>query len=98
MLTRDLLVQPEDHLEAILDSHFPDVLTESLDPIFLAPELKALAHLVINAILYATSAHLDPIILEPARGRRGKGARKKGRSENHADATVLRTPTRVGKS
>ena len=90
MLTRDLLVQPDDHLEAILDSHFPDVLTESLDPIFLAPELKALAHLVINAILYATSAHLDPIILEPARGRRGKGARKKGRSENHADATVLR--------
>jgi hypothetical protein len=52
------------------------------DPIFLAPELKKLVHLVINAILYATSAHLEPILLSSKLRRleqslTGKGQRKR---------------------
>ncbi len=54
ILSRDLHVRPDDHLDAILDSHFPEVEVQSLDPAFTAPELKRLLHLVINAILYAT--------------------------------------------
>jgi hypothetical protein len=65
----ELFVRPDDHLEGILDSRFPGLPLEGREPIFLAPELKKLVHLVINANLYATSAHLDPILLRSWRAR-----------------------------
>lgn len=82
LVSRELFVQPDEHLDGILDSHHPSLSSEERDPIFLAPELKKLVHLVINAILYATSAHLEPILLSSKLRRleqslTGKGQRKR---------------------
>ncbi len=82
LVSREMFVQPDEHLDGILDSHHPSVSREARDPIFLAPELKKLVHLVINAILYATSAHLEPILLSSKLRRleqslTGKGQRKR---------------------
>lgn len=82
LVSRDLFVEPDQHLDGILDSRVPSVSTETRDPIFLAPELKKLVHLVINAILFATSAHLEPILLSSKLRRleqtmTGKGQRKR---------------------
>lgn len=81
LISRDLYIQAEDHLTSILDSHFPGITPEGLDPIFLLPELKKLIHIAINATLYATSAHLNPILLEPVLDRsfRGKKRRRAAR-------------------
>jgi hypothetical protein len=86
LVSRELFVRPDDHLEGILDSRFPDVPLEGRAPIFLAPELKKLVHLIINATLYATSAHLDPILLRSGvrqldRALASKGPRKRARLE-----------------
>ena len=82
LVSRELFVQPDEHLDGILDSHHPSVSRETRDPIFLAPELKKLVHLVSNAILYATSAHLEPLLLSSKLRRleqslTGKGQRKR---------------------
>ena len=61
LISRDLYIEPHDHLETILESHCPEVFPETRDPIFTAAETKQLIHLVFNAILYATTAHLDVI-------------------------------------
>lgn len=69
LVSRELFIKPEDHLDTILDSRHPSI-AGSRDPLFLAPELKKLVHIVVNAILYTTSAHLAPIILQsPAKLR-----------------------------
>ncbi|MBN2494713.1 MAG: hypothetical protein JXR96_09005 [Deltaproteobacteria bacterium] len=79
LVSRDLLIRPEARLEAILDSHFPDVDVGERDPIFSSAALKKLLHLVVNAILYATSAGVEPEIRRPAAGRwRGKGGKAGG--------------------
>ena len=78
LIERELYVRDDDDLERILESHHPDVLEASLDPLFLLPELKKLVHIAINAILYSTSAHLNPIELEPANGPRLREKRRKG--------------------
>ncbi|MFH1463671.1 MAG: hypothetical protein ABIO70_04720, partial [Pseudomonadota bacterium] len=59
LLGRDLLVEDDADLEAILASHFPGVDTDTLDPVFDAPAMKRLLHLAINAVLYATSAGVE---------------------------------------
>ena len=89
LVTRDLFVHPDDHLEAILDSHVPSVVPQALDALFHAPELKKLIHLVINACLYATSSHLAPIVLRSSAQRlhealAHKGPRKRARLERRA--------------
>ncbi|MFH0900873.1 MAG: hypothetical protein V2A73_09615, partial [Pseudomonadota bacterium] len=82
LISRDLCVRPDDHLDAILDSHFPEIDAGRLDAVFHSPELKKLVHLVVNAILYSTAAHLEPIILQPAnrpaQQPTGKDKTKKG--------------------
>jgi hypothetical protein len=65
LIGRSLPVRPDAHLEEILDSHFPEVAQDELDPLFGRPELKQLIHLVLNCMLYATTAHLDATILPP---------------------------------
>jgi hypothetical protein len=82
LVSRDLFVEPDQHLDAILDSRHPSVSTATRDPIFLAPELKKLVHVVLNAILYATSANVEPIVLSSKLRRlkqsmMGKGQRKR---------------------
>jgi len=84
LLTRDLNVLAEADLEAILASRAPDVDLESLDPVFFGPELEKLVHLTLNAVLYATSAHLEPIVLQPDVGSGVPGRRPRRRRERSA--------------
>jgi hypothetical protein len=65
LVTRDLEVGPDARLEAILHSHFLDVAPEALDPMYSSDRLLRLLHLVINAILYATSAGVEPELRHP---------------------------------
>ena len=69
LLRRDLWIEPEASLEALLDSHPPDDHDEWRDPILGAPETRALVHQVINAILYATSAGVEPVPKGPPKQR-----------------------------
>jgi len=55
LVGRDLWLEPGTRLDAILDSRAPDVRQAPRDPFFTSPRLRRLVHLVINAILYATS-------------------------------------------
>ena len=70
LVSRDLLVEPDASLDDLLDSHFPDVDADALDPMFASPSLKQLIHLVLNAILYATSAGAEPELRRPPAGGR----------------------------
>lgn len=63
-LVRYLYFGDEDDLETVLESHMPDVPGEEHDPIFDTVEVKRIVHLALNAVLYATTAHLDAMILE----------------------------------
>lgn len=90
IVSRDLYIRPDDHLDVILDSHFPEVDAQSLDQLFAAPELKQLLHLVINAILYATSIP-EWIVAESPLGRarrsaQGRGEKKRLRVESRVRA------------
>ncbi|MBL4849340.1 MAG: hypothetical protein JKY65_27755 [Planctomycetes bacterium] len=88
MVNRELFVRVDDDLEAVLESRPAELLEREQDPFFQAPELKRLLHLAINAILYATSAHLDPIVLAPP-PRKG---RRKGRRASIPDERGLQHP------
>ena len=72
LLSRDLLVEPDSHLEAILESHLPDVDPARRDPVFTDPLFKRLMQRVLNAILYATSAGAK---VDSRRAPRAKPAR-----------------------
>jgi hypothetical protein len=92
LVSRDLFVRAEDTLDAILDSHFPEVQASTLsrDPIFSSPELKRLVHLVINALLYATSLPLPlPVRESPLRqvqrSAKGRGDKKRARVAHRLD-------------
>lgn len=78
LLARDLVVRPEDRLDAILESRHEDVPPGGRDPVFLAPEMKKLVHLTINAVLYSTSRLLEPVAVSPARRPGGQRDRRKG--------------------
>jgi len=63
IISRQLYIKPNDLLEQILESHAPDISPDIRDTVFTIDETKQLLHLVFNAILYATSAHLDRILI-----------------------------------
>ncbi len=63
VLSRDLWIAPGDDLDAILDSHYPDIEPERLDDVFRCAEMKRLLHLLLNAILYTTSAGVEPVFV-----------------------------------
>jgi len=64
LVSRDVLIGSKDDLETMLESHFHDVDPTTRDPIFTSPELKRLLKVIINAVLYATSAGVNPVIME----------------------------------
>lgn len=64
LVSRDVVIGPKDDLEAMLESCFHDVDPTKRDPIFTSPELKRLLKVIINAILYATSAGVTPVTME----------------------------------
>lgn len=65
MVTRDLDIGPDNVLDEIIESRFPDV--QNADPVFAAPELRQLVQLTINAILFATSSPSWGVIESPVR-------------------------------
>jgi len=84
LVSRDVVIGPKDDLETMLESHFHDVDPARRDPIFTSPELKRLLKVIINAILYATSAGVTPVSMESPiadlRRRRNKlGKSKQGK-------------------
>lgn len=68
LISRDLHLETQAQMDAILDSHFPDVDVKTLDPLFSRASLRRLVELVINAILYATSAGVEPELRKPPSG------------------------------
>lgn len=98
LLARDMVVRPDDRLDAILDSRHDDLPPGGSDPVFLAPEMKKLVHLTINAILYSTSRLLEPKTVGPQgkrrRARRGPGGPGPGRrsSKGYSDEDVFHLP------
>ena len=84
LVGRDLCVRQDDKLDAILDSHFPEVTAHLGDSILSSPELGRLVHLVINALLYSTSLPLPLLVRESPlrkvqRSALGRGDKKRGR-------------------
>jgi hypothetical protein len=65
IVTRDLDITPDNTIDEILESRFPDV--RNTDPIFSSVELRQLMSLVVNAILFATSSPTWPVIAPPPR-------------------------------
>lgn len=57
---RDLHVRPQDSLDGVIASHFPDVDPGALDPVFTCAPLRELLQLVLAATVYATSADAHP--------------------------------------
>ena len=84
MITRDLDVGPDDMLDEILASRFPD--SANPDPVFMAPELSQLLQLVINAILYATSSPTWDVVASPVRKAERRQARGDARKQAAARA------------
>jgi hypothetical protein len=89
ILGRTLFIKPDDDLETILDSRAPDINAAALDASLRSPELKRMVQLVINAILYATSASDTwPVVQSPAKAvemkARGLGAKRQKRAETRA--------------
>jgi len=53
---RDLLIDPVARLDQILTSYFPDAEGKKMDPIITSELMRKMVHVVINTILYTTSA------------------------------------------
>lgn len=88
MVNRDLIVRDGDDLEGVVESKFDDLDTPDRDPLFETPELKKLLHLVVCAVLYATSAHAETIKLVTGAGHSKK---KKNRQPKKADVLLARS-------
>jgi len=101
LYSRNLLVRDRDRLDVILDSHFPDIDPEGRDPVFTSPELKQLLHLVINAVLYATSTDVEPVRIRSPLDRlqqevaRKVGSKKSAKKKRKAERQVARFMNRA---
>ncbi|MBU0646790.1 hypothetical protein KJ611_04980 [Patescibacteria group bacterium] len=74
-ISRDIVTDDKRNIDEILDSH-PD---GSTDPFFRSPELRALVHLVINAILYTTCSDFrSEVRTPPAPNRLTRGRNLSG--------------------
>lgn len=84
ILGRDLWIAPRARIDEILDSHYPDVDLATLDHVFRSDPMKRLLQVVINAVLYATSAGVEPILVRspiarepaPTHGKRARAQRR----------------------
>jgi hypothetical protein len=88
ILTRDLVVRPDDVLDEIIESHFPDA--QNADPVFASAEVRQLVELVLNAILFATSSPSWPVVASPLRAAERRRSRrdpeKQARAARRAEA------------
>jgi hypothetical protein len=67
LVSRRLSAFSADNLDTILESHRRDAEERALDPAVSSQALQSLLHLVINAVLYATSAECERRELAPRR-------------------------------
>lgn len=93
LVTREVPLEGKRNLDEILSSHPEhDELVAPEDPFFESDEIRALLHLVINAILYATSSEFTSEIRRPpshgSLGPRGKPLELSGE-------TVFYLPNRI---
>jgi hypothetical protein len=93
LVTRDVPLDGKRTLDAILASHpDPDESDASTDPFFDREELRDLLHLVINAVLYATSREFTAEVRSPpAPGALGP----KGKPLELSGETVFYLPNRI---
>lgn len=99
ILGRDLWIERRARIDEILQSHFPDVNPETVDEVFRSDPMKRLLHVVINAVLYSTSAGVEPVLFrgkpppEPTRGKRARAIRRElerqGRRSTSEDVFFL---------
>lgn len=76
LLVRDLPITPGRKLDRILDGRFEELEGRKRDPIFDSLRLRTLLEVVLNSILYATSAGVEPSLrTPPVRSSRVGGAR-----------------------
>ena len=92
LLRRDLWIEPEEELDALLESHPPNDDEDARDPILADPETRALVHQVINAILYATSAGVEPVPKGPPKPREPSATRE---PRVHSGEEVFYLPGRI---
>lgn len=73
LVVRELDVGDDERLDDIVDSHFPDARGDDVPAIFRCTPLRELLRLVLNTILYATSADAEPAssVGPPVRGEAG---------------------------
>lgn len=109
LVIRNLHIRPDDDLETILDSDVWDVeWSDAWRPQVGTPELKRLVKLVINAILYATSASEPwPLLASPAKllasNVKGYGKKRQQRAATraaelrraHSDESVFFLPGKI---
>lgn len=93
LVTREVPLEGKRNLDEILASHpAPDEAERPADPFFDCEEMRALLHLVINAVLYATSREFTAEIRRPPApallGPRGKPLELSGE-------TVFYLPNRI---
>jgi hypothetical protein len=104
LVARSLRILPDDHLEQILASRFPDVEVAALDDIFHGAELRQLVHLVLNAILFTTSCQepwrvlKTPVTTNPAKatgfGKKRRAQEAQLRRERSAEE-VFHLPGKI---
>ena len=95
LISRDLFIRSDDNLDKILDSHFPNIDVKNLDHVFSSHELKQLLHLIINAVLYSTTAHLDSITIQSPITHIKKKRKKLGKIKQHRLSNKIKEMKKV---
>jgi hypothetical protein len=83
LVVRDLWVEPDVRLNGILDSRVPGQSPSEPDPFFETAPLRDLVHLVINSIMYTTSAGAESECRTPRPG----GGREPRAGQNDVPTT-----------
>ena len=65
MVVRDLPLRPGQTLDEVLAGRFEERTGEARDPLFESRQLRELLGVVLNSILYSTSAGAEPVLREP---------------------------------
>ncbi len=108
LVSRDLFVRPEDIFTKYSRATFPTWIPRNSTRFSAASELRQLVHLVVNSILYSTSADVEwKLLLSPvqkvARAARQRGKAKRQRvtqkvqllKREHCSQEVFYLPSRI---
>ena len=99
LVTRSLHVRPDDDIETILSSDSFGIDPSLVGPVFRTSEMRRLVHLVINAVLYATSLPAPWTVVGPERRSLSKRIGQLGGKRSKRDAAPPKLGhTRSGES